>query len=292
MNPPLHSFFEWLLRSPGQAGVLTVLVLLAQFGLGKRLDGRWRHLLWFLVLARLVLPWSPPSPASLYNYVYFERPAASRPPSPPAPALAAMAAPEISAPMAANALSIAPVPAAAPEYRTFLPATPKARWTMPLWPVLLAVAWMVGVIVFAARLVVQNVLFRRRLRSATPLNDQPTIRLFESCRSLMRVSSCLEVLETELVDSPALYGLVRLRLLLPLNLTERFSKAELRHIFLHEFGHVRRRDMPLQWLITGLQVVHWFNPVLWFGFRRMAADRELACDELALSVVGEAEGAA
>jgi hypothetical protein len=34
------------------------------------------------------------------------------------------------------------------------------------------------------------------------------------------------------------------------------------------------------------------DPILWFGFRRMSADRELACDELALSVVGESEGPA
>jgi hypothetical protein len=44
--------------------------------------------------------------------------------------------------------------------------------------------------------------------------------------------------------------------------------------------------------MTGLQIVHWFNPILWLGFRRMAADRELACDELALSAVGETDGLA
>ncbi len=40
-------------------------------------------------------------------------------------------------------------------------------------------------------------------------------------------------------------------------------------------------------MATGLKVLHWFNPILWFAFHRMAADRELACDELVLSHAGQ-----
>jgi hypothetical protein len=36
-----------------------------------------------------------------------------------------------------------------------------------------------------------------------------------------------------------------------------------------------------------LQVLHWFNPLVWFGFSRMRADRELACDALALAHLGK-----
>ena len=97
----------------------------------------------------------------------------------------------------------------------------------------------------------------------------------------------IRLAETDLVKSPALYGLVRLRLLLPTGMLSQFNAAELRHIFLHELAHVKRRDMGILWLVTLCKILHWFNPVLWFGFRRMAADRELACDELALSHAGE-----
>jgi bla regulator protein BlaR1 len=152
--------------------------------------------------------------------------------------------------------------------------------------------WAAGVAALAARVIVQNFLFRRRLRSTCAAVGQQTLNLFEECRSTMSVSSRPDLLETDLVESPALYGLFRLRLLLPPKLPERFTPDELRHIFLHELSHVRRRDMEVQWLMTCLQIIHWFNPVLWFGFRRMAADRELACDELALSIAGEDKGAA
>ncbi|MHC4675343.1 MAG: SUMF1/EgtB/PvdO family nonheme iron enzyme, partial [Planctomycetota bacterium] len=63
------------------------------------------------------------------------------------------------------------------------------------------------------------------------------------------------------------------------------SHHELRHIFLHELAHLKRHDIQLGWLTSLLQVLHWFNPLVWFAFHRMRADRELACDGLVLSAM-------
>ena len=67
------------------------------------------------------------------------------------------------------------------------------------------------------------------------------------------------------------------------------TAAELRFVFLHEFAHLKRRDVVLNRLTTALQVLHWFNPLVWLAFARMRADRELACDALALACAGESE---
>jgi hypothetical protein len=58
-----------LLKASWQAGVLILLVLAAQWALGPRLSPRWRYGLWLLVVARLALPWTIPSPVSLFNFV-------------------------------------------------------------------------------------------------------------------------------------------------------------------------------------------------------------------------------
>jgi hypothetical protein len=55
---------------------------------------------------------------------------------------------------------------------------------------------------------------------------------------------------------------------------------------LHELGHVKRMDISLGWVMAVLQIVHWFNPLVWLAFSRMRAERELACDAVALSCVG------
>lgn len=53
---------------------------------------------------------------------------------------------------------------------------------------------------------------------------------------------------------------------------------------LHEFTHLKHYDLPLNWVMCMLQAMHWFNPLLWFAFARMRADRELACDARVLSI--------
>ena len=63
----LFSHAPGLLKISGQASILIVLILAAQWCCGRRLQPRWRYALWLLVLLRLALPWTIPSPASLFN---------------------------------------------------------------------------------------------------------------------------------------------------------------------------------------------------------------------------------
>lgn len=65
------------------------------------------------------------------------------------------------------------------------------------------------------------------------------------CRGAMGVSREIELIETPLVQSPALFGLLRPRLLTPPDLEERFDRAEIRLIFLHELAHVKRSVLCL-----------------------------------------------
>jgi hypothetical protein len=78
-------------------------------------------------------------------------------------------------------------------------------------------------------------------------------------------------------------------LLLPASAAALLTHAQLRCVILHELCHLRRRDVWLNWLTTVLQILHWFNPLVWVASSRFRADRELACDALALGHLGQGE---
>ena len=59
---------QWLLKSSAQAAVLVVVVLAMQGLLRRQLPARWRHALWWLVVIRLLLPASPSSGLSLFQW--------------------------------------------------------------------------------------------------------------------------------------------------------------------------------------------------------------------------------
>lgn len=292
--------FERLLRASWQAAVLVALVLVAQWVFQKQIGARWRFALWTIVLVRLLLPVSMTSPWSLFNLVR---------PNAPAPTASLTARGEES-PDSRGIAAPDPVVISKSESARFssgspasqpitLPAPGSTDHTAknPLVPSFTkrqlleygTIAWVLGVTFLISRLAVQNIRFARRLRSAEIITEPAILKIFEACRKSFRSRARVRLAQTNAVSSPALYGLFRPVLLVPRGMIANFDRSELRYVFLHELAHVERRDMALHWLATALKVLHWFNPVLWFAFRRMAADRELACDELALSRAGERE---
>ena len=151
------------------------------------------------------------------------------------------------------------------------------------WLAIATAAWLAGTVALTLRFIWLNRRFSRRLAGCVAVQEVSFKKLLSDCAESLGVKQRVVVIETEEVDSPAVYGLWRRRLLLPDGLREQLSPEELHHVLLHELAHLKRRDPELNWLLGRLQLLHWFNPVLWFAFARVRADRELATDELALA---------
>ncbi len=292
----LDGFLPALLRASWQAGALVLLVLAVQRLLAGRLPARWRHALWLIVLARLLLLVSVPSPASVFNLLQArsspEPTQADRSPqrillSAGGKTAGAKTSQSFTGPAADPDRPLSPLAAAA---NPLLIETASADIAPSIsWKRLASWLWLAGVLGFSAVLAVQTIVLARRLRQATPVTEETRSGLLATCREEMGLRRRVELCETAAVQSPALCGVFRPRLLLPRGLAGRLSPAELRHVLLHELAHLKRHDLALNWLATALQVLHWFNPLVWLAGARMRADRELACDALALEAAGETE---
>ncbi len=248
-----------LLKMSAQASILILLILVVQWCFGRRLAPRWRYALWLLVLLRLALPWTVPSPASLFNVVRLPDAA----PTTPTAQLEPSPVPNVDSPVAQSA---------GEPQRGF---EPSVNWLGGLWAS--------GALCLVAYAAVNHLKLHRRVTRQRPFIGEATLHLLEDCKALLTVRAPVTLLETEAVESPTLFGFLRPRLLLPAGFTSSVSREELRHVFLHELAHLKRRDVLIGWAMLGLQAVHWFNPLVWLAFHRMRADRELACDALALS---------
>ena len=85
------------------------------------------------------------------------------------------------------------------------------------------------------------------------------------------------VVTTESVG-PALIGVFRPLIVIPLRLVETLSDRELRAIITHETTHLRRGD---HWVAAFQRLVisiWWFNPLVWFAHYQINRTRELCCD--------------
>ena len=85
------------------------------------------------------------------------------------------------------------------------------------------------------------------------------------------------------VTSPAVYGIIRPKIVLPASTPE----ADYPMILAHETAHIRRGDNLFRLIAFVSAALHWFNPLAWVFLRCYLSDAEQACDERVLAKLDE-----
>ncbi|MBL9138928.1 MAG: hypothetical protein JNK85_23875 [Verrucomicrobiales bacterium] len=292
---------EWLWTSSWQAAALACVVLLVQAILGRGLSARWRHALWWVVVAKLLIPATVPLPVSVYpewsglaihplpaheSLEGGERRGSLRV---PLVSLVGDATASAGAPVDTTAtLSVGEGSEAGAGSAPSLNATNDRRW----WEVgsrWLPWIWVVGAMSVLVRQCVHGLVLARRLKSdGTPASPQ-LLRKVEWCRNELGIRRPVRLCLVPWLSGAAVFGWRKPMILLPEAMASELDERSLRHVVLHELAHVRRGDLGMNLVLVVLQALHWFNPVLWLAFRRMRADRELAADEVAMACLETSE---
>ncbi|MGZ5445900.1 MAG: M56 family metallopeptidase [Thermoanaerobaculia bacterium] len=226
----------------------------------NRVPSRWLCALLLVAIVRLLIPVAPPASFSVFNLVSEDT--ASQP-------TAGVAG---DAPM--RRAQRAALPTAAP--------TPEA--SAPWIPALLAL-WAAGVLFAITRATVQTRRFQRQLAGSVDVARDDVRALVDECRGVLSVRRRVRIVTTSAVATPSLHGWLRPALLLPEGFLASFTREQLRYVVLHELAHLRRSDVLINWIATAARALHWFNPLVRLAVARLAEERELACDALALAAL-------
>jgi bla regulator protein BlaR1 len=167
---------------------------------------------------------------------------------------------------------------------------PAAQLAVPWWIVAwkwLVLVWFAGFAILVCRMIIATVRVRSIVRRA--LASGKARDIVEEARVQLHIRREIAVVESPLIDGPALHGVFRPTLLLPEGMCSAFDREELRHIILHELAHLRRHDIAVNWIVNAIRAMHWFNPLVWLAATRIQEERELACDELTLACLDPQE---
>ncbi len=142
--------------------------------------------------------------------------------------------------------------------------------------------WLAGSLILLARLVAGRLHLARIRRRARPLGGPGITKLFDQAAAQAGCRRRAQLLRSEEIAAPATFGLLRPAILLPAGAVS-WSQDRLRAVLLHELSHVARVD-PLPQLVAELDcALHWLNPLSWYAARRLARERERACDDRVLA---------
>jgi len=222
-------------------GALIALVLLLRRPVARHFGAGAAYALWFLPLARLILP-----PVTLPGWM---RPALSD-----------------TAPVADTATTAALVPEGAEvlgqtEMGATLPPVPMDSPIDLLSP--LVVLWLVGAAIFMGRRFWLYAQLRRELlENARPVGEVDDIRM----------------IETTAISGPMAFGVFDKVVALPDGFMASRERQVRDLAIAHELAHHRGHDILVNMLVQPLFAIHWFNPLGWMGWDAMRRDQEAACD--------------
>lgn len=278
----LSGLFDWVVMTSLMASVLVALILLVRLVLKDKLKMRWQYIIWFVLMVRLVLPAAPESSFSMFNLFPFmnhQDTAAN------VSGHSAISPNDLTVSDPASAEGTNPTAAAGPSHNGSDPSVTSAsdvKDRIPFHSVFVAI-WLIGVTALAIYLAAANRKLARKTAACSTIATDSILDTFEQCKQDLRIRRHIPLKASNSMEGPTLYRFIRPVILLPAKGLEKFSLSEMRFIFLHELVHYKRKDVFVNWLITLFLIMHWFNPVLWYAYKKMREDQELSCDEAAIS---------
>ncbi len=180
--------------------------------------------------------------------------------------------------------------AAVPAWRVLATTTTPVQWQVRLAMVApwLALFWIVGVSLMYAERIAGCVLARRLQRRgvccASGYWQDEVARL--SAR--LRISRPVKLLESCLTDVPMVLGHFRPLILMPVGLLAGIPPVQVEAALLHELAHIRRCDYLMNLLQRFTGGLFFYHPAVWWFSRVMRVECENCCDDLAVSISGDA----
>ncbi len=156
-----------------------------------------------------------------------------------------------------------------------------SHWTAIHWPLLLLVTWLAGVAMIGLIGLLGYLRPARRLARARIISTGPIALLAaEICRELKLDRPVRLAIDDGLLI-PLAHGVFRPRVLLPAA-AESWPDDKLRAVLLHELAHVARWDCASLLIGQIACTLHWPDPLVWLGWRRLRSECERACDDAVL----------
>ncbi|MFB5095210.1 transcriptional regulator [Bacillus cereus] len=283
INIYLPAFFDWMIETSIMASILVGLILCIKVLFRNKLTPRWQYMLWIILIIRLVLPWSPDSSYSIYSVLTYKNDDAFiSSQNPVASILTKERMQELKNIDNTKDLT------KEDTYTSSSTQTYNNEKTVPFYTIFIYI-WLTGVILLCFATFIMNRRLLLYIKKQPVITDEKIIQIFEKCKHSMSIQRNIPLFVSGKVSSPTVFGFIRPKLLLSTVHMEILDEQQLRYIFYHELAHIKRRDVGVNWLMHGLLVLNWFNPILWYAYSCMREDQELACDALALTCIDSEE---
>ena len=253
------------------ASFIIILMFLMKHFLRDRLSARVYHMIWILVLIRLIIPFQIESPYSIASIL-----------------------PDIyrimdHAPQEEEANYQTVTEGMALYYAETVNGETDQQTAADSFGMISAFSavWLIGCGIAAAFYVLVIVRLKRQSKQFSRIQDPTINAMVEQNCTRLGIKKTIPVYINTYYPSPCITGIFRPRIYLPQNIIGQIYSHQLEHVLLHELAHYKRKDLIYSMWAAIAFIMHWFNPLVWLAIREMRYDREIAADLYVMELLGK-----
>ncbi len=264
------------------SAVIFGMLILLKRCLGKRMSPGLHYALWFVLVARLMLPVTMDTGFHLItlpdNAPAISAPAAApQSQSIPPTENIDVAMPFVPSMQGGGDLSHTPAQPTPTEPET-------ARLSIQQIALRL---WGAGMVAVSIWLAVLYAVLLGRIRRHGAKPAKKLVALLEEVKSELGVRGKIKLICLYEYGTPAL--LFPNTILMPIDALAAMDAGQVKLALRHELTHYKRGDPLMGLLLSVLNAIYWFNPIVWVAFPMMRADMETACDAMVTRRLAKAE---
>ncbi|HEX6823693.1 MAG TPA: M56 family metallopeptidase [Candidatus Sulfotelmatobacter sp.] len=148
--------------------------------------------------------------------------------------------------------------------------------------------WLFGVAIFSLRSAGGFVLLERERRKRSSVVGERVLEICYTLQDQLSISRTIQYCECKWLHAPAVIGWFRPVVFLPATALTGLSEDQLQAIIAHELAHIQRMDAFVNVFQVCMETLLFYHPAVWWLNQRIRAEREHCCDDIAVSVCGDA----
>lgn len=177
------------------------------------------------------------------------------------------------------------LPTIAGETSVFVPTTSSAP-VMTHWGMVLIGVWLGVAVLWLGYQLFQQARFKSSLfaKSSAPAANLTTEILYASESVGLRHQPKVRIsLDTV---GPLVTGVFNPLVIVPNDFDQAFDVEQRHFALVHEFAHIKRRDLWVALTTLVFRAVNWPNPLVHYASHKLRGDQEAACDAFVVKVTG------
>lgn len=151
----------------------------------------------------------------------------------------------------------------------------------------ITILWFIGMIFLSIRMLGGLFYIRDIKNCGTKITSTDLNRIVSRISINLNINKIIQLTESAKVSVPTVIGHIKPMILFPVGAIAGLPINQVEAIISHELAHIKRHDYLINLIFSVVEIMFFFNPVIWILNSQIKADRELLCDDLALEATGD-----